>query len=189
MRRLLLLLGFLVACVPSPPPTVEVIQPMPGSFPAPVVDPIPLRIAYVYDASVDAAVSVTTSPYEAPRQLSVGPMTRIAFDRTMPVLFMAAETTGAVEATDIAGSIAIRLLDAQYLRDGGMTVIYDLTFRAPSGSIDDIWQIKGTGPASGEPSKALELAVRDAVGSVAAEMAERPVIRSWTAAAQRGPAA
>lgn len=180
-----LLLLALAACTASSSPP-EVIAPGAAGLPDAVVDALPLRIAFAYDPSVDATITVPAeSEYDRSLELRLGVVTRGAFDRVLPALFDAAVPIGSKPTSDVVGTIRIGISDATFVNSGA-GITYELTFEDASGATLDTWQVYGGSRSLAPDDLTMAHAVRDAVGTVAAEMDERPAIGVWLATS-RGP--
>lgn len=173
----------LAACVST---TERVIEPAPPTFAAPLVDPIPLRVAYSLDASVDEEVVYREGPSDRPwviYHLRLGPASRAGLDRVLAALFPQGAPEGAA-ATGLDGRIRVRLVKAYATREGA-TIVYELDFMGADGTAVGAWQVVGA--AKGDDAEgSVPLAVRAAAAQIARELPRQPAIQAWLGAAAGG---
>ena len=91
----------------------EIIEPKPPSFDQPLVERLPLRIAYGFDPRVDREVLATVGDNER-YHLRLGPATRTTFERVFAALFaeavdLAEETTAQEASRGWDGTIQLHL--------------------------------------------------------------------------------
>lgn len=189
------------------PPTLESLEPKPAELPAPVIDPLPLRIVYEYDLSVDGpidypmpqadlhgVITLEQNPGWAPGhalyyRLLMGTLIRSVADHVLPPLFRSAHPGSTVAGTEADGLLRIRLIDARPRRSEALRaqIVCELEFHDRDGHPLGTWQVSGSGPRPGMDEAMLpsdnqfQVAARGLAAAIVAGMAEQPAVRSWLA--------
>jgi len=163
----------------------EIIEPQPPSFGQPLVEPLPLRIAYAFEPSVDREVLSTIGSSDDPTalfHLRLGRAARGAFERVFAASFVEAEDiTGQAPAQEATDGIIRLSLAAARMGSGEngyvASATFELIFLDPDGTQEGSWRVSGTGTDSGERN--MELAIRAAAAEAASDLAQQPAIRGW----------
>jgi hypothetical protein len=171
----------------------ETIEPESPSFGQPLVEPLPLRVGYAFDPTVDQEVLVPFGSNKAKPigryHLRLGPATRTAFELVFTAVFrdavdLADKRPGDPSSTGLDGTIELRLELAGLERglDGyDASTMFGVMFTNPEGTRGGVWRISGASRAANSGQRALELAIRAAAAEVAGHIGEQPSIRSWLA--------
>jgi hypothetical protein len=169
----------------------ETIEPKPPSFGQRVVEPLPLRVGYAFDPTVDQEVLVAFGSNEAKPigryHLRLGPATRSAFERVFASVFpdavdLAEEGPAHHSSTGLDGTIELRLAGAE-LEPGvdgyDASTRFEVMFANPDGTTAGVWFVVGASREADSGQQAMELAIRAAAAEVAGDIGEQPSIQSW----------
>lgn len=172
----------IVGCAPQE----VIIEPQPPSFGPPLIEPLPLRVGYGFDPSVDR--EVYAPPGSDVRSIArLGPATRAAFARVFAAALadavdLAGETSPRGSAEKLDGTIRLGVATASvqgasWKDSGAASALFELVFLNPDGTEEGGWQVPGG--AAGAGQRNAELAIRAAAAKVAMELAQQPAIRAW----------
>ena len=163
-----------------------VLEPAPGTgWLPPLIEPLPLRLSYVFEPSVDQ--EVTFSAVSSGTHLRLGPATRAIFERTLPALVESARA-GPPRPGD-NGSLTIALLGVEVTKDAwslrnyvvAWSVDYGITFVDPDGTDIGTWKISGATVYDGS-EEALAQTLRGATAELVRSFAVQPAIVAWLTA-------
>lgn len=163
-----------------------VLEPASGTgWVPPLVEPLPLRLSYVFEPSVDQEVTFRAGPTSQPTgiyHLRLGPATRAIFERTLPALVTDARAGTPVPGED--GSLVIALLRAHAtdLPEIAASVGYGITFHDPDGADIGTWKLSGSSIEGDTAEVALALALRNSTAELVRLFPVQPAIVGWLAA-------
>lgn len=162
-----------------------------AAVPVPLVEPLPLDVAYRFDESIDQErvqkVPVMGSVSTTYR-LQLGAATRSAFAVVLPAVFSSATEAPTVVGYD--GIVTIRLLGAWALEGPGTTaagVVYRLEFEPQASAEVTSWDVSGKSYGDVAAETVLSQAVRDALAQIVVGLPQQQVVQAWlTASSARG---
>jgi hypothetical protein len=167
----------------------QIVEPKPPSFGQPLVEPLPLRIDYVFDPSVDREV-LTTDRGDQRYHLRLGPATRITFGRVFAASFvdaveLPAEKLAQNPPAGSGGIIQVRLAAAEIVNYAAW-VKFELIFLSAGGSQDGVWRVPGYSPAADSEQQSMERAIRAAAAETVRGLGRQPAVLSWLERRDRG---
>ncbi len=164
-----------------------------SEFPAPVVEPLPLKVGLYYNEDLLKYVHREQKPGGADWVIELGPGHEPLFDLLFRSLFRAVTRTGN-PARPAGKSLAFDLIIEPTIQgytletpmESGIdfyqvSILYSLNFYSPKGELLTLWPVDAYGRsrsgwrvATQPVSKATVLAMRDAAAQIALKVAEDP---------------